>query len=201
MEAMLPDYPAFKTELADILNRLFRRRLAQYQGFVGQVAKHRVFEGDKNFLLRSTGDSETTEFQDFSVARELSAKEVPKMTFEDILKELDAAAAEMGAKTARYFIEGLDKTLEAAGQVENAKGAKISGELLLRTLERIEMNFDESGNHKNLSLVIHPSNAEATAAALRELEDDPELRKRHRALIERKREAWRVREASRRLVG
>jgi len=198
---MLPDYPAFKTELGEILNRMFRRRLAQHQGFVGQVAKHRVFEGDKNFLLRTKGDSETTEFEGFSVSRELSAKQIATMSFLDVLKELDAAAAEMGAKTAKYFIEGLDKTLEAAGQVESAKGAKISGELLLRMLDRIEMNFDENGNHKNLSLVIHPSNTAATAAALRELEDDPELRQRHRSLIERKREAWRVREASRRLVG
>ena len=90
---MLPDYPALKSELTDLLNRLFRRRLTQHQGFVGQVAKHRVFEGDRSFIQRTTGDSETTEFEGFSVAREIAAKEIPKMTFLDVLKELDAAAA------------------------------------------------------------------------------------------------------------
>ena len=89
---------------------------------------------------------------------------------------------------------------KAAGQVDNAQGQKISPDLILRTMERIEMSFDEAGNHQ-LSLVIHPSKMETFASALRELDLDPVMRDRHRDLLERKREAWRVREASRRLVG
>jgi hypothetical protein len=197
---MLPDYPALKNDLADLLNRLFRRRLAQYQGFVGQVAKQRVFEGDKSFIQRPTGDSETTDFEDFSVSREIAAKDIPKMTFYDVLNELDAAAAEMGEKTAKFFYAGLDRTLEAAGQVESAKGEPISPEQILRVMERIEMNFDDDGKNQ-LSLVIHPSQTEKFAAALRRLEEDPVMRQRHEDLLARKKEAWRVREASRRLVG
>jgi hypothetical protein len=100
----------------------------------------------------------------------------------------------------RPVFEGLDKTLEAAGQVDDAKGAKIAPELILRMLERIEMEFDDAGQN-HLTVVIHPDKMPAFAAASRELDEDPVMRERHRELIERKREEWRVREASRRLVG
>jgi hypothetical protein len=93
-----------------------------------------------------------------------------------------------------------DRTLEAAGQVESAKGEPISPEQILRVMERIEMNFDDDGKNQ-LSLVIHPSRTEKFAAALRRLEEDPVMRQRHEDLLARKKEAWRVREASRRLVG
>jgi hypothetical protein len=197
---MLPDYPALKAELADLFNRLFRRRIAQYQGFIGQVPKHRIFEGNRTFLQRPTGDSETTAFQDFAVAREIEPQKIAEMTFYDVLKELDNAAAEMGAKTGKHFMEGLDKTLEAAGQVDSAKGEKLSPELILRTMERIEMSFDEEGQHQ-LTFVIHPSQNEKFAAALRQLDEDPAMRQKYADLLERKKEEWRVREASRRLVG
>lgn len=63
-----PSTIRWSSDLADLLNRLFRRRLSQYQGFVGQVAKQRVFEGDRSSIQRPTGDSETTDFEDFSGA-------------------------------------------------------------------------------------------------------------------------------------
>ena len=197
---MLPDYPTLKNDFGALCNRFLGQRVAYHQGFVGRVPKHRVFEGDKTFLRRAAGDAETSDFADFSATRTLAAARISTTTLHDVLRELDAAAAEMGAKSSRFFFEGLDKTLEAAGQVDHAQGQEISADLLLRVMERIEMSFDESGKH-SLALVIHPSKTEAFAAAFRELEQDPVMRDGYRDLLERKKEAWRVREASRRLVG
>ena len=197
---MLPDYPALKAEIGTLLDRFLRARVAYHQGVVGQVPKHRVFEGDKTFLRRATGDAETNDFKDFSATRTLAAASIATTTFQDILRELDAAAAEMAAKSSKFFFEGLDKTLEAAGQVDHAQGQKISPELILRAMERVEMDFDDAGKH-SLAIVIHPSQTEKFAAAFRELEEDPAMRDKHRDLLERKKEAWRAREASRRLVG
>jgi hypothetical protein len=197
---MLPDYPALKTQLHELLDRFLQQRVAHHQGLLGRVGRHRIFEGDKTFLRRSSSDTETNNFTDFSGSRTLSAASIGTMTFVDVLRELDALAAEMAAKTSKHFFEGLDRTLEAAGQVDDAKGEKISPALILRMLERIEMDFDAAGQH-HLSIVIHPSKTEAFAAALRELDEDSAMRERHRDIIERKREEWRVREASRRLVG
>jgi hypothetical protein len=197
---MLPDYPTLKLELADFLNRILRSRIASHQGFVGRLGKHRVFEGRRSHIRRATGDSETTDFEGVSVEREISLSKVPTITLIDIFREVDSVAAEMGTKMSKAFFRSLDKSLDAAGQVDDAKGEKLSPELLLKAMEGIEVDFDENGNYK-LSLVIHPSMSEAAATAGRRLEEDPIFRERHRDLIERKREAWRVRETSRRLVG
>jgi hypothetical protein len=198
---MLPDYPKLKAEIADLLNRFANQRVADHQGFVGRVARHRIFEGDSTSLRRSTGEVEAKGFEEVGGLLKLSADEIPTMTLHDVLAKLDAVAAEIGEKTARSFMADLDKTLEAAGQVDGAKGQGISPQRFLQALERIEMDFDETGKHRELSLVMHPNNAAAMEAALHQLDDDPGLRERYRELIERKREAWRAREASRRLVG
>ena len=198
---MLPDYPTLKQELSELLQRFMRLRIAHHQGgFVGQVARHRVFEGHATLLRRSTGDSEANGFEDIGAVLQVSVDEIRTMTFPDLLAKMDGVAAEIGPKTAKAFFASLDRTLEAAGQVESAKGEGASPERFLRALERIEMEFDSSGNH-NLSIVTHPSGTDGLAAALRQLDADPVLRAKYVALIERKKEAWRAREASRRLVG
>jgi hypothetical protein len=197
---MLPDYPALKGELQELLDRFLQQRVAFHQGVAGRFGRQRVFEGDTTFLRRSASDTETNHFKNFSGSRTLAAERIASMTLMDVLQELDALAAEMGAQSAKHFFESLDKTLEAAGQVDDAKGAKISPELILRMLERIEMNFDDAGQN-HLTVVIPPDMMGAFDAASRELDEDPVMREKHRELIERKREAWRVREASRRLVG
>ena len=114
---MLPDYPALKTQLQELLDRFLQQRVAYHQGVVGRIGRHRIFEGDKTFLRRSASDTETNNFTDFSGSRTLSAASIGTMTFVDVLRELDALAVEMAAKTSKYFFEGLDKTLEAVPDV------------------------------------------------------------------------------------
>ena len=198
---MLPDYPSFKEELSEFLNRFSRMRLNQHLGFFRSAEKHRAFEGDRWALRREAGDVEQMAYDGLEVSRELPLAKVPTMTLVEILKELDGVAAEMASKQSVFAFKRLDETLEAAGQTMKLGGAKMSGEVLLQMLERMEMNFDEHGKPVGIALVTHPDNAAVGEAAQRSLLEDPILRAKHEELIERKRESWRAREAARRLVG
>lgn len=197
---MLPDFPAFKDELGVVLDRFLRRQVAHHMGFLGTFGRQRAFEGSEMSIHRATGDSESNAYEEFSVSKTLPYASVPSMTLDDVLRELDAVAKELAAKQAAFAVKRMDETLDAAGQTLSLRGAKMSGEALLQMLERIELSFDEAGR-MHVTLMTHPNNAAAGEAAVRSLADDPDTRARYEALIERKRESWRAREASRRLVG
>lgn len=198
---VLPEYLELKNELNELFQRFMRQRVAAHSGFVGQIPKARVFEGHRTVIRRSAGDTATTDFQKLSVSHSVPVADAAEMTFSDALRHLDEIAAKMAKEMATMAFKQLDETLEAAGQVFNAKGETMTPTVLLKVMEGIEMTFDADGNHRNLTLVIHPEKTAATMAVLKALEEDPNVREQYKAVIERKREQWRAREASRRLVG
>lgn len=198
---MLPDYRDFKTELAELLQQFMRQRVAAHSPFIGQIPKSRAFEGNRMAIHRSSGDTSSNDYKHLSVAHSVPVAEAENMTLMDVLRHLDEIAAKMAKEVSVLAFKRMDEELEAAGQVFDAKGEGMSGSTLLKVMEGIEMSFDADGRHRTLSLLIPPQKAAATTAALRALEEDPEIREKYNALIEKKREEWRVREASRRLVG
>jgi hypothetical protein len=198
---MLPEYLDLKTELTELFQQFMRQRVAAHSGFIGTLPKARVFEGHKTVIRRSAGDKSTNDFKRLSVAHSVPVAEADEMTFTDVLRHLDEIAAKMAKEMSLLAFKQLDETLEEAGQVTRAEGETMSPAMLLKAMKGIEMSFDADGSHRNLTLVIHPSRSDATAAALRALGEDPEIREKYEALIEQKREEWRAREASRRLVG
>lgn len=198
---MLPDYHDLKTELAELLQRFMRHRVAAHSGFVGQIPKARVFEGHKSVIRRSAGDTSSNDFQRLSVSHSVPVADADRMTFGDVLQHLDQIAANMAKEMSTLAFKQLDETLEAAGQVFKAKGETMTPAVFMKVIEGIEMSFDADGRHRKLSLVIHPDKSAATMAMLKALDEDPEIREQYNAVIERKREQWRAREASRKLVG
>jgi hypothetical protein len=198
---VLPEYHELKTELAGLLQQFIRRRVASHSGFVGQVPKVRMFEGHRSALRRSDGDTTASDFKPISVSHSVPAASVSQMTFAEVLEHLDEMAAKIAREMSHEAFKQLDETLENAGQVFAVKGETMSPSVLLTVMNGLDMSFDDDGSHRNLTLVIHPNKTAATVAALKALEEDPEIHRQYLALIEQKREQWRVREASRRLVG
>lgn len=78
---------------------------------------------------------------------------------------------------------------------------RLSAEQILETLTQIQIDFRPDGTPILPDIHIHPDLADALRKALEELESDPDLRQQMKQLIVEKREAWRAREASRKLVG
>jgi hypothetical protein len=102
------------------------------------------------------------------------------------------------------FLEDMAKTLFATitqisdftGNVVDGKGKKLSHEMMLEMLEKIHIDFDEEGNPKFPSLVIHPD----MAKSLEKLKsEEPLYKEKYEEIISRKREAYYAEKGSRRL--
>jgi hypothetical protein len=102
---------------------------------------------------------------------------------------------------AEAFYRSMSETLDRAGQSISAQGRPLSAEHILEMLTKIQIDFDQSGTPRLPEIHIHPRMQEAADKAMRELQTNAELGRQWEALIVQKKEEWRAREASRRLVG
>jgi hypothetical protein len=177
-----------------------RRRIDSQMGIFSQVARVVMHECNVMRTIREDGSVEDSTLKSAVGEFAITRSEAPSLPLGDLLARLNETADSMAGQMHRNFFESLNATLDNAGQVVDAKGGGLTMDLFLETLNKIQMEFDEQGKPK-MALVIHPD----TLPQLQELEakwrDDPEFNRRHTELMNQKRQEWRAREASRKLVG
>jgi hypothetical protein len=93
-------------------------------------------------------------------------------------------ADEFGSQMMRGMLDHVSDICDASGQTINAQGRDYF-DVMLETLETIDMSFDEDGK-PNLTLVAHPE----TARKIQAKQPTPEQQERLRQLLERRREEW-----------
>lgn len=198
---MLPDYPAVKKDLASRLVDFLRIRTGHHLGVLDDIRRVQYFEGDEHSLTRGTGETERSRFRQMSSEVTFQTRDLPKLPLPLVLQRLDGAAADMARQQAQMLYEGVSEAVEKVGNVVDAQGRKMTASLIIEMLEKLHIDFDQFGRAHLPQMHIPPNLEESLMGALRELEEDPIMRKQYQAVIEQKREEWRAREASRKLVG
>jgi hypothetical protein len=196
---MLPDYPKVKAELAAKLVDFLRHRVQVHLGPLSEISVRKVFEGDTQVLTRASGDAEEIPFQEMQASFAISDEELPNLTIPSLLVRLDGIAKELADQQARHTYAAISKTVEEVGNVVDAKG-RSAAEALLETLSRLQIDFSPNGQARFPQIHIHPDLAKAMELAIKELET-PEMKKVFNQVVIDKKEEWRAREASRKLVG
>jgi hypothetical protein len=196
---MLPDFPKVKEKVLETLNK---RMQARSTPSPFQNAKHlRYHEGHRHRIVRADGSVVENEFKEASSKITLDLSQWDSITMEDIIAKIDAAAEEMESQMARHFFGEISKSVEEVGNAIDAKGKPFTAEMYLEALEKVQLDFYEDGTPHELTLVCSPKMAPRMKAELQRLHTDPELARRYNELIEQKRDEWRERENSRKLVG
>lgn len=158
-------------------------------------------EGHRHRIVRADGSVVENEFKEASSKITLDLSQWDSITMEDIIAKIDAAAEEMESQMARHFFGEISKSVEEVGNAIDAKGKPFTAEMYLEALEKVQLDFYEDGTPHELTLVCSPKMAPRMKAELQRLHTDPELARRYNELIEQKRDEWRERENSRKLVG
>ncbi|MQA64640.1 MAG: hypothetical protein GEU76_01865 [Alphaproteobacteria bacterium] len=198
---MLPDSPQLKREMLHFVNRFLQTRVRSREGIVGEVATHSIHEGQENSIIRADGKEDITEIVEISGETEIKLQQVINLTLKDVLPIIDKIAEDIASKKSKHFFEVVGKAAEQSGNVVDGRGQPLNAKLFLETLEKMSIEFDEAGKIKNLAVVIPPAARQNAEKLIHELETNRELQKKHKNLIELKREEWRAREAARKLVG
>lgn len=198
---MLPDLPAIKKHIDDMLLEFMRNRVQQQLGVFSQSPRHIVHEGEQMEVARADGSGEISGFTTASTEFGVPSADVPTLTIEQRLELLSKAADNMAAQISSGLFQQLDKSLADAGRTMSGDGRPFDVDAVFRGLEFIEWSFKPDGTPNEVSIVIPPALRERAREVFTLLHTDVAVQKRYEALVETKRMQWREREASRKLVG
>jgi hypothetical protein len=101
---------------------------------------------------------------------------------------------------AQTFQAVMTRATDEAGTATHASGRPITAELMIEAFEKMEFSFEDDGTWNMPTIVLHPAQEARAKHELSRLDTDPVLNRQMNALVEKKRAAWRAREANRTLV-
>ena len=151
--------------------------------------------------IREDGSTEDSDLKEASVEFSLKFDDIPRLTLDQRIQKLNDIADDIARQTQAHLFTTLNTALDKAGQVVSQSGKPLDTEAVFKALEKIQMEFDENRNPAWPSIAAPPALLPRVKAVLEQIENDPALRKRHQAILERKWLDWRDREAARKLVG
>ena len=196
---MLPDFPTVKKKIGDDFNKKIREKIDN-ASFLSQIGRKRVHEGN---ILRSSsveGYTESSEYKRISSGFSIKPDEIIEKGVEAFFSQIDKISEELIKQQSQVIFKKMDEVTERTGNIVNAKGKGISPEIILDALEKVTIDFDEFGNPLFPALILNPKDWEKIKDKIPKWEEDPNLRKKHLELVEKKRREWRDRESRRKLV-
>ena len=198
---MLPDFLKTKEKLRKMLNSEMKTANLRHLGPLANIPVSRMFEGNKSIIVREDGSVSDMNPKPITSELKIDLAKIEGMSHEMILDKINTMAKEMAEKQAKLSYEVIGNTAEEVGNVVDADGETFSMDMFFQALEKIDRDFDEAGNPSELAWAVSPKLFPSIAKIIEQAKIDPEIDKRFKALMERKREEWRVRENNRELVG
>ena len=194
---MLPDFLKTKEKLKKMLDSEMKKAQFRHMGPFADTPKSNLFEGDKVILICTDDSREEVRMEKVEGKIEIKQEEIEGLTHEKVIDKIDTVAREMAEQMAKAAYKVMSNAAEEVGNVTSADGEPLSIDLLLKSLEKIHLSFDEEGQPSGLRLVAHSKMSSSLEKIYSQIESHP----RYQELMERKREEWRVRENNRKLVG
>lgn len=192
----LPLYPQLKKSLENMFLELLEGASRQELGPFNESPRFIQHEGTTHSYNTAEGEERQTEYQDMMVELQLSSSELANMTLGDAVKLVVEKGHEIGAQQARYHFGMLSKIIEEAGSTVNGP---LTLNRLFEVLEKLYIHFDDLGNPRWPTMVVHPNVTPRLRELARELEAE-EAKTRLSNIIERKREEWNEEQDRRKLV-
>lgn len=196
---MLPDYTETKALFGHFFQTYSRKRMREISP-LSAARVHYLHEGRRMATERADSSSSNSEVQSLSSVLEIRFDEIPGLTLEAAIAKFDAMILDMVRQQTGLALERLDAEIPEEQKVD-AKGKKLDAEMILQMYEAIQLEFYPDGKPHELQFVGSLFTQERLQAIDEQFRNDPELSKRYEQLIDKKREEWSAREASRKLVG
>ena len=198
---MLPNFPRILAELDKLISKRLRDRVRLGHPIISMAHHTTQHEGDRMILGRVDGAQKEIDYKEFESVLRISREEIQSLTFEDIMKKIDAIAEEMTGNMAQIMYSNIEQITKEAGTVIDQGGKPFTFETFLEGLKRIWVDFDEETGQPHMpTIVMNPALHSKIKDKLPEWENNPEYKKRFEEIIKRKYKEWHDRESNRKLV-
>lgn len=195
---MLPDLPAVKRKLLKVQMDFVQNTARELMPAFGECQTIHIFEGNQQGVERATGD---TDIRDLNVASAEVAVAPHKDDLGTVFSKLHDMARQFAEQFEKKSFQHLNEVLDQHGQTADAKGT-LNADTLLEAFSKIEFPLGPNGeiDLSNFKLVCAPSAQDRMKAAMLEIENIPEKKRRLEEIMQQKKEAALAREADRKLV-
>ncbi len=197
---MLPDFLKTKEKLKKMLDSERKKAELLHLGPVADAPRSMIFEGkrtNRTVIIYPDAPCEEIKMEEVTSRLEVKWEEAETMTHEIVLNKINETAKEMAEQIKKSYYGTLIEAAEEAGNVTSTDGKPLSVDTILEMVKKMHLSFDEEGNPSGLTFAGNPKLRPVLAEIISQAESDP----RYQALMEQKREEWRVRESRRKLVG
>jgi hypothetical protein len=151
-------------------------------------------------MVRADGSEETIEMKHHQAEVRISDEELEHLSTEEIHRKFDEAAREMARQMTQTCFQTVEKGVKEVGNVVHYAG-RLTIDDVLGFYEKVLIDFDDNGRPELPTIICGKDMMEELRGLNSQIESDPETNKRFAELMVSKKEEWRDREASRRLVG
>jgi hypothetical protein len=198
---VLPDFPDLKKTVLDQAYATMHRILLEKHPVLASIKSYVQHEG-RSMRYEQIGYGEKQEdLTSASFPIEITFDEVPNLIGDKLTEKMEKLADAVGEHQMATLLTKHNEATEMTGNRIDARGHPMDGGLLLQMMETMPIDFDSAGNIlPTTTLLTHPAMTPSYEAAIKEIENDPELQSRHRADINRQYNDWLDRENSRKLV-
>ncbi len=197
---MIPDFPEEKARLWTFWNAYLRKRVEHYSGFVNTLTSFTHHEGDRFSYDQAEGKTQESEYEPIQGEFKMHLSEARDLTQEKVADIIDGVAKNIGDQLSKSLFSTLNKATTESGRSLDKKGEPLTPDDFLEMMEKIEPTFTEAGEFQPPFIIMHPDVFDAYKNKFKEWDNDPEVKKKHDEMIERQRERWNARQASRKLV-
>jgi hypothetical protein len=196
---VLPDFLAIKRQIAaDRTNEL--RSAERADSILSLFNSYRQHEGDRFTIVQEDQTVRTSRYRQVEIEGTLKVADLLANGTQAIRDMLATMAQGLSKDQVKMFEDVMKSATDEAGTAVHAEGRPFSAELFIEAIEKMELLFDDDGNWEMPTLVGHPMHEDRIKSELARLDATPELHAKATAIVNKKREEWRAREAGRALV-
>lgn len=198
---MLPDFPGLKNRISGQLLRFVRAQIPILEPALSNAAAYRQHEGRDTLMERADGSSESLDYPRAEFKLQMSKAEMRTLDMNALRAQLVGLAQQIAEHQSGMMFARIAEAAEAVGNTV-ATGGELKPEHILEMMRQIQTDFDPITEERKpgLAWVMHPDMAEKVRAKVSAWERDPNFTEAVRRAEEEQREAWRAREARRKLV-
>lgn len=197
---MLPDFPKIKSRWSKVFIKFVKAQMSR-SSIMSEIKTVPHFEGNRMSTRHDEEDIDRSNYSLFSAELSVKTDDIIKLGPKAFIESLNKVAEDLKSQQSEIMFEKLNEVTAKTGNVVDAGGQPISHELLLKTLETIQLDFDDTGKPIMPTLVVSPQQYEKIKVKIIEWENNPECQKQFEQMINRKRKEWHDRESNRKLVG
>jgi hypothetical protein len=196
---MLPDFPTIKRKIINKSIEELKEKIYD-DPFISKIPVHRIYEGNALATRSINGYEDKGPIQEQSSGFEISKEEIIEKGPEAFFGRMDQIAQDLVDQRTHSMIQKFEEMTERTQNIISGENGPLTPDLILELLEKIQISFNDRGEPQNYMIILRPEMREKIIEVLKEIENDPDLRKRHNEIMKIKRREWIARENNRKLV-